>query len=62
MATLCAVRFNSTIKTIYERLLAKGTPKQVALTACMWKLLTILGAMIRKRTPLAATSGCNKLV
>jgi transposase len=51
MATLCAVRFNSTIKMFYERLRAKGKPKKVALTACMRKLLTILGAMLRNRTP-----------
>jgi transposase len=51
MATLCAVRFNSTIKAFYERLLSKGKPKKVALTACMRKLLTILGAMLRNRTP-----------
>jgi len=51
MATLCAVRFNSTIKVFYERLRAKGKPKKVALTACMRKLLTILGAMLRNRTP-----------
>jgi transposase len=51
MATLCAVRFNSTIKAFYERLRTKGKPKKVALTACMRKLLTILGAMIRSRTP-----------
>ncbi len=51
MATLCAVRFNSTIKVFYERLRAKGKPKKVALTACMRKLLTILGAMLRNRIP-----------
>ena len=51
LATLCAVRFNSAIKAFYERLSAKGKPKKVALTACMRKLLTILGAMLRNRTP-----------
>jgi transposase len=51
MATLCAVRFNSNIKVFYERLRAKGKPKKVALTACMRKLLTILGVMLRNRTP-----------
>ena len=51
MATLCAVRFNSTIKMFYERLRAKDKPKKVALTACMRKLLNILGAMLRNRTP-----------
>jgi transposase len=40
------MRFNSTIKAFYERLRAKGTPKKVALTDCMRKLLTILGAML----------------
>ena len=51
MGTLCAVRFNSTIKAFYERLRAKGKPKKVALTACMRKQLTIVGAMLRNRTP-----------
>ncbi len=51
MATLCAVRFNPTIEVFYERLRAKGKPKKVALTACMRKLLTILGAILRNRTP-----------
>jgi transposase len=49
MATLCAVRFNPTIGGFYERLRAKGKPKKVALTACMRKLLTILGAMLKNR-------------
>jgi len=47
MATLSAVRYNPTIKTFYQRLLAKGKKKKVALTACMHKLLTILNAIIR---------------
>ncbi len=51
MATLCAVRFNPTIEEFYERLRAKGKPKKVALTACMRKLLTILGAVLRNQTP-----------
>ena len=51
MATLVATRFNSVIKAFYQRLLAAGKPKKVALTACMRKLLTILNAMIKQRTP-----------
>ena len=51
MATLCAVRFNPTIKAFYKRLCAKGKPKKLALTACMRKLLTVLGAILRNRTP-----------
>lgn len=42
MATLVATRFNPVIKPFYQRLLAVGKPKKVALTACMSKLLTIL--------------------
>ncbi|WFQ78859.1 IS110 family transposase [Xenorhabdus sp. SF857] len=48
MATLVATRFNPVIKTFYNRLLAAGKAKKVALVACMRKLLTILNAMIRK--------------
>ena len=48
MATLVAVRFNSVIKTFYERLLQKGKLKKVALTACMHKLLILLNAMMKK--------------
>ena len=51
MAALVAARFNPTIKEFYERLCAKGKPKKVALTACMRKLLTILGAVLRNRIP-----------
>ena len=58
MATLCAVRFNPTIKTFYERLRARGKPKKVALTACMRKLLTILGAILRNRTSWQHKRGC----
>ena len=51
MATLVATRFNSVIKAFYQRLLVAGKPKKVALTACMRKLLTILNAMLKHRTP-----------
>lgn len=51
MAALVATRYNPAIKEFYERLLSKGKPKKVALTACMRKLLTILGAVLRDRTP-----------
>lgn len=51
MATVSAVRCNPQIKAFYDRLIAKGKPKQVALIACAHKLLTILNAMLRDRTP-----------
>ena len=35
------------IRAFYERLVAKGKPKKVALVACLRKLLTILYAMVR---------------
>jgi transposase len=47
MATIVAMRHNRVIKTFYERLLAAGKPKKVAIVACMRKLLTILNAMVR---------------
>jgi len=51
MATLVATRFNPVIRAFYQRLLAAGKPKKVALTACMRKLLTILNAMLKHRAP-----------
>lgn len=46
MATLVAPRFNATIQSFYQRLLAKGKPKKVALVACMRKFLTILNTLV----------------
>jgi len=51
MGTLVATRYNPRIKALYERLLAAGKVKKVALTACMPKLLTMLNAMLKHRTP-----------
>ncbi len=51
MGALVATRFNPTIKAFYERLSAAGKPKKVALVACMRKLLAILGAVLKHRTP-----------
>ena len=51
MGTLVATRDNPQIKAFYERLLAAGKVKKVALTACMPKFLTILNAMLKHRTP-----------
>lgn len=50
MATLVAVRHNPVIREFYQRLLARGKLKKVALVACMRKLLVILNAMIRDNT------------
>jgi transposase len=51
MRTLVATRFNPQSQGFYERLLAAGKVKKVALTACMHKFLTILNAMLKHRTP-----------
>ena len=51
MSTLVATRYNPVIKVFYQRLLATGKLKKVALIACMHKLLTIMNAMVRDMTP-----------
>ena len=51
MATLAATRFNPVIRVFYQRLLAAGKPKKVALVACMRKLLTILNAIVKSGLP-----------
>ncbi len=51
MGTLVATRYNPRIKAFYQRLLAAGKVKKVALTACIHKFLTILNAMLKHRTP-----------
>lgn len=51
MSTLVAVRYNPVLQTFYERLRRAGKAPKVALTACMRKLLTILNAMVKHRTP-----------
>lgn len=51
MPTLVATRHNPVIKAFYERLLAQGKQKKVALTACMRKLLVILNAIMKSAQP-----------
>ena len=50
MGALTAARHNPIIRAFYQRLVAAGKPKKVALTACMHKLLTILNAMVKSNT------------
>ncbi|SMB86265.1 IS110 family transposase [Deinococcus hopiensis] len=47
MAAVTAVRWNPTLKTVFDRLVKNGKPKRVALVACMRKLLIYLNAMVR---------------
>jgi transposase len=64
MAVQSAVRHNPALKVVYERLVAAGKrpkpvrcwfrvkkAKKMALVACMRKLLGILNALVRDRTP-----------
>jgi transposase len=47
MPTCCAIQHNPVIRAFFQRLVAAGKPKKVALVACMRKLLVILNAMVR---------------
>ncbi len=51
MGTLSATRCNPVIRDFYQRLLAAGKPKKVALVACMRKMLVILNAMVKTGQP-----------
>lgn len=46
MASLRCVRVNTILKTFYQRLLARGKPFKVAITAVMRKLLCVLNLLI----------------
>jgi len=50
MATLAATQHNPVIKAFYERLIAAGKLRKVALVACMHKLLVILNSMLQHQT------------
>ena len=59
MDALVASRWNPVLRDFYQRLLATGKPKKLALTACMRKLLTTLNSMARsgqRWDPTVATS------
>lgn len=47
MAIMSAMQSNPRIRAQYERLVAAGKPKKVAMVACMRKLLTILNVMMK---------------
>ena len=50
MAALVASRFNPLIRARYQRLLAAGKPKKVALVACMRELLMLLNVIAKRGT------------
>jgi transposase len=51
MAALVAVRFNAPLRAFYRRLIERGKAKKVALIAVARRLLGILNAVVRHRTP-----------
>lgn len=51
MAALSAIRYDSGIKTFYQRLRKRGKPGKVALVAVMRKLLLMLNAVEKRGTP-----------
>jgi transposase len=53
MAALVGVRWNPVLQPFYQRLLAAGKPRKVALVACIRKLLRMLNAMVTQGQPWA---------
>jgi transposase len=51
MGAMVAKRFNPVLKVFFDRLVAAGKPKMVALIAVARKLLTILNAIVRDQKP-----------
>ncbi|AXB31720.1 IS110 family transposase [Vibrio campbellii] len=47
MAMMSAIQYNPVFKATYERLLAAGKPKKVAIVACMRKMVVTLNSMLR---------------
>lgn len=47
MGMMSAIQHNPMMKRFYQKLVAQGKHKKVALTACMRKMITILNAMVR---------------
>ena len=51
MGAMVAMRHNPVLKAFFDRLIAAGKPKMVALIAVARKLLTILNAIVRDKRP-----------
>ena len=50
VSILSAIQCHPKIKPMYQRMVAAGKPKKVALVACMRKQLTILNTMVKNNT------------
>ncbi len=50
MAALSAIQHNPVIRAFYQKLVAKGKNRKVAVVACMRKMIVLLNAMVRDGT------------
>ena len=50
VSMMSAIQYHPKLKPFYEKMLAAGKPKKVALIACMRKQLTILNTMVKNNT------------
>ena len=50
VSMMSAIQYHPRIKPMYERMIAAGKPKKVAIVACMRKQLTILNTMVKNGT------------
>ena len=51
LAAVAAVKTDSPLRDFYQRLLAKGKPKKVALIAVARKLLTLAFTLVKTQQP-----------
>lgn len=51
MAMLSAIQCNTVFKKLYQRLVAAGKPKKIAIIACVRKMIVILNSMLRDGVP-----------
>ena len=49
VSMMSAIQCHPKLKPMYERMVASGKPKKVALVACMRKQLIILNTMVKNR-------------
>ena len=50
-----AIRHNPPLRAFYQRLVANGKPKKVAIMACMRKLLIIANQIVKDQRPWMAS-------
>lgn len=55
MPAIVALQHNPIIRNFYQRLLASGKPKMIAIIACMRKLLSLAFAILKSKKPFDAT-------